>query len=71
MFHGPKKVETTTLHQKHMKPVKPFTPYVIASSIRNGFYQSICRRKDHKTKLQCLTRAMPRNAIRSWKVRSV
>jgi len=26
-----------TLHHKHMKLVKPFTPHVIACSIRKGF----------------------------------
>jgi len=29
------------LHHKHMKLFKPFTPHVIAWSVRKGFNQSI------------------------------
>jgi len=31
------------LHYKHMKLFKPFTPHVIAWSVRKGFNQSIRR----------------------------
>jgi len=42
-----------------MKLVKPFTPDVIACSVRKGFDQSICRTKEQKARLQCLACAMP------------
>jgi len=42
------------LHHKHMKLVKPFTPHVIACSIKNVFDQSICRTKERKARLQFL-----------------
>jgi len=53
------------LHHKHMKLVKPFTPRVIACSVRKGFNQSICRRKEQKTSLQCLAGAMPKSVMPS------
>jgi len=34
------------LHHKHMKLANPFTPHVIAWSVRKGFDQSICRTKE-------------------------
>jgi len=45
-------------HGKHMKLVKPFTPHVIAWSVRKGLNQSICRTKEQKTRLQCLASVM-------------
>jgi len=48
------------LHNKHMKLFKPFTPHVIAWSVRKGFNQSIRRTKEQKTRLQCLASAMPK-----------
>jgi len=48
------------LHHKHMKLFKPFTPHVIAWSVRKGFNQSIRRTKEQKTRLQCLASAMPK-----------
>jgi len=48
------------LHHKHMKLFKPFTPHVIAWSVRKGFSQSIRRMKEQKTRLQCLASAMPK-----------
>jgi len=41
------------LHHKHMKLFKPFTPHVIAWSVRKDFDQSICRTEEQKTRLQC------------------
>ena len=35
-------------------PFKPFTPHVIAWSVRKGFNQSIRKTKKQKTRLQCL-----------------
>ena len=48
------------LRHKHMKLFKPFTPHVIACSVRKGFNQSIRRTKEQKTRLQCLASAMPK-----------
>ena len=48
------------LHHKHMKLFKPFTPHVIAWSVRKGFNQPIRRTKEQKTRLQCLASAMPK-----------
>jgi len=48
------------LHHKHMKLFKPFTPHVIAWSVRKGFNQSIRITKEQKTRLQCLASAMPK-----------
>ena len=53
------------LHHQHMKLVKPFTPRVIPCSIRKGFNQSICRRKEQKASLQCLASAMPKSVMPS------
>ena len=53
------------LHHKHMKLFKPFTPHVIAWSIRKGFNQSICRTKEQKTRLRCLASAMPKPVMPS------
>ena len=53
------------LHYEHMKPVKQFTPLVIAWSVRKGFNQSICRTKEQKTRLQCLACAMPKSVMPS------
>jgi len=44
-------VTIVVLHHKHMKP---FTPHVIAWSVRTGFNQSIRKTKKQKTRLQCL-----------------
>jgi len=46
------------LHHKHKKLVKPFTPHVIACSVKNAFDQLICRTKEQKASLQCLASAM-------------
>jgi len=46
-----------------MKLFKPFTPHVIAWSVRKGFNQSIRRTKQQKTRLQCLTSAMPKHEL--------
>jgi len=43
-----------------MKLFKPFTPHVIAWSVRKSFNQSIRRTKEQKTRLQRLVSAMPR-----------
>jgi len=48
-------VAIVVLHHKHTKLFKPFTPHVIAWSVRKGFDQSIRRTKEQKTRLQCLT----------------
>jgi len=59
------------LYRKRMKLVKPFTPHVIAWSVRKGFHQlisfdqSICRTKEQKTRLQCLACAMPKSVMPS------
>jgi len=42
------------LHHKHMKLVKPFTPHVIARSVRKGFWSVDCRTKEQKMRLKCL-----------------
>jgi len=47
-------VAIAVLHHKQMKPFKPFTPHVIAWSVRKGFNQSIRKTKEQKTRLQCL-----------------
>jgi len=47
-------VTIVVLHHKHMKLFKPFTPHVIAWSVRKGFNQSIRRTKEQQTRLQCL-----------------
>jgi len=44
------------------KLFKPFTPHVIAWSVRKGFNQSI-RRKEQKTRLQRLAWAMPKPVL--------
>ena len=48
------------LHHKNMKLFTPFTPHVIAWSVRKGFNQLICRTQEQKTRLQCLASAMPK-----------
>jgi len=48
-----------------MKLVKPFTPNVIAWSVRKVFNQSICRTKEQETRLQCLASAMPKSVMPS------
>jgi len=53
-------VTIVVLHHKHMKLFKPFTPHVIAWSVRKGFDQSIRRTKEQKMRLQCLASAMPK-----------
>jgi len=53
-------VTIVVLHHKHMKLFKPFTPRVIAWSVRKGFNQSNRRTKEQKTRLQCLASAMPK-----------
>jgi len=53
------------LHHKHMKLVKPFTPRVIAWPVKKGVNQSICRRKEQKTKLQYVASAMPKSVMPS------
>jgi len=51
------------LHHKHMKLFTPFTPHVIARSVRKRFNQSIRRTKEQKTRLQCLANAMPKRVM--------
>jgi len=58
-------VTIVVLHHKHMKPFKPFTPNVIACSVRKGFNQSIRKTKEQKTRLQCLASAMPKSVMPS------
>ena len=58
-------VTILALHYKNMKPVKQFTPHVIAWSVRKVFDQSICRTKEQKTRLQCLACAMPKSVMPS------
>jgi len=41
-----KLVTTVVLHHKYMILFKPFTPHVIAWSVRKGFNQSIRRTKE-------------------------
>jgi len=53
-------VTIVVLHHKHMKLFKPFTPHVIAWSVRKGFDQSIRRTKEQKMRLQCLASAVPK-----------
>ena len=65
-------VSIVVLHHKHMKLFKPFafTPHVIARSVRKGFNQSICRTKERKTRLQCLSGAMPKPVMTSGAMKS-
>jgi len=66
-------VTIVVLHHKHMKLSKPFSPHVIAWSVRKGFNQSICRTNEQKTRLQCLASAMPKPVMPSgtvWKAKS-
>ena len=51
-------VTIVVLQHKHMKLFKPFTPHVMAWSVRKGVNQSIRRTKEQKTRLQCLASAM-------------
>jgi len=53
------------LHHKHMKLFKPFTPHVIAWSVRKSFYQSIRRTKEQKTRLQRLVSTMSKPVMPS------
>jgi len=48
-----------------MKLVKPFTPHVIAWSVRKDFNQSSCRTKEQKARLQCLASAMSKSVMPS------
>jgi len=41
------------LHHKHMNLAKPYITHAITCSVRKGFNQSICRKKEQKTRLQC------------------
>jgi len=50
-------VTIDVLHHKNMKLFTPFTPHVIAWSVRKGFNQSIRRTKEQKMRLQCLASA--------------
>jgi len=52
-------------HVKHMKLVKPLSPYNIAGSVTKSFNQLICRMKEQETKLQCLASAMPKSVMSS------
>ena len=63
-------VAIAVLHHKQMKLFTPFTPHVIAWSVRKGFYQSIRRTKEQKTRLQCLASAMPKPVIPSGTMKS-
>jgi len=58
-------VTIVVLHHKRMKLFKPFTPCVIAWSVRKDFNQSIRRTKEQKTRLQRLVNAMPKPAMPS------
>ena len=48
-----------------MKLVKPFTPHLMRIPSEKVFDQSICRKKEQKTRLQCLASAMPKSAMQS------
>jgi len=48
-----------------MKLFTPFTPHVIAWSVRKCFNQSIRRTKEQQTRLQCLASAMPKRVMPS------
>ena len=63
-------VTIAVLHHKHMKPFKPFTPHVIAWSVRKGVNQTIRKTKEQKTRLQCLASAMPKSVMPSGAVKS-
>jgi len=58
-------VTIVVLHHKHMKLFKPFTPHVIAWSVRKRFNQSIRKTKEQKTRLQRLVSAMPKPVMPS------
>jgi len=58
-------VTIVVLHHKHMKLFKPFTPHVIARSVRKGLNQSMRRTKAQKPRLQCLASAMPKPVMPS------
>jgi len=57
------------LHHKHMKLFKPFTPHVIAWSVREGFNQSIHRTKEQRIAVFSLSDVKICNAIRSYEKR--
>ena len=61
---------TPVLHYKHMTVFKSFTSHVIAWSVSKGFHQSIRRRKEQKTRLQCLASAMPKPVMPSGAMKS-
>jgi len=49
-----------------MKQVKPYTPHVIACSVRKGFLSvDLCGTKEQKTRLQYLANAMPKSVMPS------
>ena len=52
------------------KLFKPFTPHVIAWSVRKGFNQSIRRTKEQKTRLQYLASTMPKPVMPSGAMKS-
>jgi len=56
------------LHHKHTKLFKPFTPHVIAWSVRKGFHQSI-RRTENETAVFGLS-AMLKSVITSHQLSS-
>jgi len=58
------------LHHKHMELFKPFTPHVIAWSVRKDCNQSIRRTKEQKTRLQCFASAMPKPVMPSGAMKS-
>jgi len=55
------------LCHKHMKLVEPFTPHVIAWSVKKGFNQVNCRAKMQKTRLQCVAGVMLKSVMSSAK----
>jgi len=63
-------VTIAVLHHKHIKLFTPFTPHVIAWSVRKGFNQSIRRTNEQKTRLQCLASAMTKPVMPSGAMKS-
>jgi len=63
-------VAIVVLHHEHMNLFKPFTPHIIAWSVRKGCNQSIRRTKEQKSRLQYLVCAMPKPVMPSGAMKS-
>jgi len=63
-------VAIVVYHHKQIKLFKSFAPRVIAWPIRKGFNQSIRITKKQKTRLQCLTWAIPNYVMLSGAMKS-